>query len=50
MVVNLNIASFGQLLGKYVYSFRNRLEASDNVIIHCIYLSRFLLQSSKWVW
>ena len=50
MVVNLNIASFGELLGKYVYSFRNRLEASDNVIIHSIYLSRFLLQSSKWVW
>ena len=28
--VNLNIPSFGELLRKYVYNFRNRLETSDN--------------------
>ena len=50
MFVNLNIPSFGELVGKYVYSFRNRLETSENIIIYCIYLSQFLLQSGIWVW
>ena len=45
MFVNLNIPSFGKLLRKYVNSFRNRLETSDNIIIHGIYLSQLLLQS-----
>ena len=45
MFVNLNIPSFGELLRKYVYSFRNRLETRDNIIIHGIYLSQLLLQS-----
>ena len=48
--VNLNIPSFGELLRKYVYSFRNRLESSENSIIRSIYLSQFLLQSGIWVW
>ena len=48
--VNLNIPSFGELLRKYVYSFRNRLESSENSIIRGIYLSQFLLQSGIWVW
>ena len=39
MFVNLNIHSLGELLRKYVYNFRNRLETSDNVIIRGIYLS-----------
>ena len=43
MFVNLNISSFGELLRKYVYSFRNRLENSENSIIRGIYLSQFLL-------
>ena len=50
MFVNLNIPSFGELLRKYVYSFRNRLESSENSIIRGIYLSQFLLQSGIWVW
>ena len=33
MFVNLDIPSFGELLRKYVYSFRNRFKKSDNVII-----------------
>ena len=41
MFVNLNIPSFGELLRKYVYSFRNRLESSENSIIRGIYLSQF---------
>ena len=41
MFVNLNIPSFGELLSKDVYSFRNRLATSDN--IYGIYLSQFLL-------
>ena len=45
MFVNLNIPSFGELLRKYVYGFRNRLESSENSIIRGIYLSQFLLQS-----
>ena len=49
MFVNLNIPSFGELLRKYVYSFRNRLESSKNSIIRGIYLSQFLLQSGIWV-
>ena len=43
MFVNLNIPSFGELLRKYVYNFRNKLETRDNVIIRGIYLSHFLL-------
>ena len=31
MFVNVNIPSFGELLKKYVYNFRNRLETSNNV-------------------
>ena len=50
MFVNLNNPSFGELLRKYVHSFRNRLETSDHIIIHGIYLSQFLLQSGIWVW
>ena len=50
MFVNLNVPSFGELLRKYVYNFRNRLETSDNVIIRVIYLSHFPLQSGIWHW
>ena len=50
MFVNLNIHSFGELLRKYVYNVRNRLETSDNVIISGIYLSHIPLQSGIWDW
>ena len=39
MFVNLNIPSFGELLRKYVYNFRNRLETSDNVISLILHFS-----------
>ena len=50
MFVNLTITSFGELLRKYMYSFRNRLETSGNIIIDSIYLSEFLLKFGIWVW
>ena len=50
MFVNLNIPSFGELLRKYVYNFRNRLETSDTVIIRGIYLSHITFQSGIWYW
>ena len=49
MFVILNIPSFGKLLRKYVYSFRNRVETIDNIIIRGISLSQFILQSGIWV-
>ena len=49
MFVNLNIPYFGELL-RNVYSFRNRLETSDSIIICGIYLSHFQLQSSIRAW
>ena len=48
MFVNLNNLSFKELLRKYVYSFRNRIETDDNIIIHGIYLSQFLLQPAVY--
>ena len=48
--VAYNIPSFGELLRKHVYSFRNILESSENSIVRGIYLSQFLLQSGIWVW
>ena len=38
MFINFNIPSFGELLRKYVYNFRNRLETSDNVSWYSWYL------------
>ena len=49
MFVNLNFLFWGELLRKYVYSFRNRLDTRDNGTIRSIYLTRFLLQSGIWV-
>ena len=49
MFVNLNIPTFWKLLRKDVYSFRNRLETSDDIIIYGIYFSQFLLQSGIWI-
>ena len=43
--LNLNIMSFGELLKKYVYSFRFRLGASLNCIIDNIYSSNVPLHS-----
>ena len=50
MCVNLNIMSFGELLRKYVYSFRLKLGASLNCIIDNIYSSYVPLHSDIWSW
>ena len=46
--VNLNLFSFGELLRKYMYNFRNILETSDNVIVRGIYVSHSTFQSGIW--
>ena len=50
MCLRLNIMSFGELIRKYVYSFRSRLGASLNCIIDKIYNSNVSLHSNKWAW
>ena len=52
MFENFNIFFWGggELLRKSVYSFRNRLEISDNIFIRGIYWSHFYLQSGIWAW
>ena len=52
MFVCLNIHSFDELLGKYVYSFRNRLVtcSSQNCILISIYSSTVPLYSIIWTW
>ena len=42
--------SFGELLMKYVYSFRSRLGAWLNCIIDNIYGSNIPLHSDIWAW
>ena len=50
MCINLNIMSFGELLRKYVHSFRFRLGVSLNCIINNIYSSIVPLHSDIWAW
>ena len=51
MLVNFNIPSFGELLRKYVYNYRNRLETSENVTIpRIINLWNLFVSYSTSVW
>ena len=50
MFVSLNIMSFGELLRKYVYSFRFRLGVSLSCNIDNIYNSSVPLYSDIWAW
>ena len=50
MCVRLNIMSFGELLRKYLYSFRLRLSSSLYSIIDNIYMSIAPLYSHIWAW
>ena len=36
MFVNLNIPSFGELLRKFVFSFKSRIMSSDNILVNGI--------------
>ena len=42
MFVNLNIPSFGELLRKFVFSFKRRIINSDNLLFNGIYLMDLL--------
>ena len=48
MFVNLNILSFGELLGKFVYSFQSRVIISDNILLGCIFNCTAPLYSPIW--
>ena len=50
MCVCLNIMSFGELLRKYLYSFRLRLSSLLNSVIDNIYMSSVPLYSNIWAW
>ena len=50
MFVNLNIPSFGELLRKFVFSFKSRIINLDNLIFNSIVRSATLLFSKIWAW
>ena len=50
MFVNLNIPSFDELLRKFAYSFRSRIQDSGNLLVNGIVKSPVPLFSKIWVW
>ena len=50
MFVNLNIPSFGELLRKFVFSFKSRIMNSDNQLVNGIVRSATPLFSKIWAW
>ena len=50
MFVNLNIPSFDELLRKFVYSFKSRIQDSCNSLANGIVKSSVPLFSKIWVW
>ena len=50
MFVNLNIPSFYELLRKFVYSFKSRIQDSCNSLANGIVKSSVPLFSKIWVW
>ena len=50
MFVNLNILSFGELLRKFVYSFKSRIQDSCNSLVNSIVKSSVSLFSKIWDW
>ena len=50
MFVQLNIKSFGELLGNYIYSFMNRLQCSNNLILSSICKSAVPIYFNIWTW
>ena len=50
MFVNLNIPSFDELLRKFVYSFKSRIQDSCNSLVNGIVKSSVPLFSKIWVW
>ena len=50
MFVNLNIPFFNELLRKFVFSFKTRINESDNSLMNGIVTSTTPLFSSIWAW
>ena len=50
MFVNLNILYFDELLRKFVYSFKSRIQDSCNSLVNGIVKSSVPLFSKIWVW
>ena len=50
MFVNLNIPSFDELLRKFVYSFKSRIQDSCNSLVIGIVKSSVPLFNKIWVW
>ena len=50
MFVQCNLLSFGELLRKSIYTFRGRIQSSDNTIIKCMVNSVAPLVSNVWKW
>ena len=50
MYVNLNLPSFDELLQRFVYSFKSRIQDSCNSLVNAIVKSSVLLFSKIWVW
>ena len=50
MFVQFNIKSFGELLRSYIYSFVNRLQCSNNLIVSSICESTVTNYSNIWTW
>ena len=50
MFVNLNIPSFGELLPKFVFSFKSRIKNSDKILVNGIVKSATPLFSKIWAW
>ena len=50
MFVNLNIPSFDELLRKFVYSFKSRIQDSCNSFVNGIVKPSVPLFSKIWAW
>ena len=50
MFVNLKLPSFDELLRKFVYSFKGRIQDSCNSLVNGIVKSSVPLFSKIWVW
>ena len=48
--VNLNIPYFDELLRKFVYSFKSRIQDSCNTLVNGIVKTSVPLFSKVWVW
>ena len=50
MFVQCKMLSFGELLRKSIFTFRGRIQSSNNTIIQCMVNSVAPLVSNVWKW